>query len=131
MFIIDHTSGYVSITNQAAINATETVKEKLNFEMEAQSQGVGIKGYHTDNGIFNASEFEEELLKNQQKINFSGAGASYKNGVSERAIKAVVSMASTMLMHAALICPENTLSTDIWPMEMNYSVWVYNWISNM
>ena len=113
MFIIDHTSGYVSITNQAAINATETVKEKLNFEREAQSQGVAIKGYHTDNGIFNASEFEEELLKNQQKINFSGAGASYKNGVSERAIKAVVSMASTMLMHAALICPENTLSTDL------------------
>ena len=29
-------------------------------------------------------------------------------------------------MHAALICPEDTLSTDIWPMSMDYAVWVYN-----
>ena len=60
---IDHASGYVSIKHQVAINATETVKAKLAFEREAQSQGVVIKGYHTDNGIFNSSEFMEELLK--------------------------------------------------------------------
>ena len=110
---IDHTSGYVSIKHQVAINATETVKAKLTFEREAQSQGVVIKGYHTDNGIFNYSEFMEELLKKQQKIRFSGAGASHKNGAAERAIKEVVTMARTMLMHAALRCPEDTLSTDI------------------
>ena len=56
---IDHTSGYVSIKHQVAINATETAKAKLTFEREAQSQGVVIKGYHTDNGIFNSSEFME------------------------------------------------------------------------
>ena len=50
---IDHASGYVNIKDQVAINATETVKAKLNFEREAQSQGVVIKGYHTDNGILN------------------------------------------------------------------------------
>ena len=38
---IDHTSGYVSIKHQVAINATETVKAKLTFEREAQSKGVG------------------------------------------------------------------------------------------
>ena len=53
---IDHVSGYVSIKHQVDINATETVKAKLTFEREAQSQGVVIKGYHTDNGIFNSSE---------------------------------------------------------------------------
>ena len=57
-FFIDHANGYVSIKNQGAINATETVKAKLTFEREAQSQGVVIKGYHTDNGIFNSSEFK-------------------------------------------------------------------------
>ena len=72
---IDHASGYVSIKNQVAINATETVKTKLTFESEAQSQAVLIKGYHTDNGIFNASYFMEDLLNKQQKIRFSGAGA--------------------------------------------------------
>ena len=60
---IEHVSGYVSIKHQVAINTTETVKEKPTFEREAQSQGVVIKGYHTDNGIFNYSKFMGELLK--------------------------------------------------------------------
>ena len=41
---IYHASGYVSINHQVAINATKTVKEKITFEREAQSQGVVIKG---------------------------------------------------------------------------------------
>ena len=73
-----------------------------------------IKGYHTDNGIFNASDCIEELLEKQRKIRFSGAGASHQNVVAERDIKMVVTMASTTLMHAALICPEETFYTDIW-----------------
>ena len=123
---IDHASGYVSIKHQVAINATETVKAKLTFEREAQSQGVVIKGYHTDNGILNSSDFMEELLKKQQNIIFSGAGASHQNGAAERAIKMVVTMARTIVMHAALRCPEDALSTDLWPMAMDYAVWVYN-----
>ena len=110
---IDNASRYVSIKNQVAINATETVKAKLTFEREAQSQGVVIKGYQTDNRIFNSSDFMEELLKNKQKIRFSGAGASDQNGAAERAIKTVVNMAGTMLMHAELRCPEEIFSTDL------------------
>ena len=41
--------------------------DKLTFEREAQSQGVVIKRYRTDNGVYNVSEFMEELLKKQQK----------------------------------------------------------------
>ena len=51
---IEHASGYVRINPQMSIIATETVKAKLTFEREDQSQGVLIKGYHTDNGVFNA-----------------------------------------------------------------------------
>ena len=72
----------MSIKHQVAINANETVKAKLTFEREAQSQGLVIKGYHTDNGIFNTSEFTEDLLKKQQRIRFSGAGASHQNGAA-------------------------------------------------
>ena len=53
--LIEHAIIYVSINHQVAINATETVKAKLTFDREAQSQGVVIKGYHTDNGVFNSS----------------------------------------------------------------------------
>ena len=91
---IDHDSGYMRIEQRVAINATETVKAKLTFDRDAKSQGVVIKGYHTDNGIFNASYFTEDMLK-QQNIRFSGAGASHQNVVAERAIMRVVTMART------------------------------------
>ena len=65
-----------------------------------------IKGYHTYNWIFNASEFMEDLLKKQKNIRFSGTGASHQNGTAERAIKTVVTMERTALMHNAVIYPE-------------------------
>ena len=80
MPFINHTISYVRIKQQGAINANETVKTKLTFEIKSQSQGVVIKGYHTDDEIFDASEFMEELLKKQQKIRFSGSGASHQMG---------------------------------------------------
>ena len=52
---VNHASSFMSINNQVHINSTETIKEKLTFERESQSQGVTIKGYHADNGVFNAS----------------------------------------------------------------------------
>ena len=128
---IDYASGYVSIKHQVAINTTETVKAKLTFEREAQSQGVAIKGYHTDNVIFNSSELMEDLLKKQQHITFSLAVTSHQNGAAERAIKTVVTMERTMLMQATLICPEDTLYTDLWPTAMDYAVWVYNLTPDM
>ena len=66
-----------------AIKATETVKAKLTFEREDKSQGVMINEYHTD--IFNTSKFMEELLKNQKKYRFSGAGALHQHGAGSRA----------------------------------------------
>ena len=68
----------------------------------------------------------DELLKTHQTIRFSEAGDSRHNGAEESSIKTEVTMASTMLMHGALRCPEDTFSTNLWPMEMDYAVWVYN-----
>ena len=70
-----------------------------------------IKFSHTDNVIFNDSESMEELLKKYQNIRFSGNVASNKNDSTERTIKMVVNMESTMLMQAVLICPKDTLFT--------------------
>ena len=89
---INHTSGYVSIKHQVAIKSTETFEAKLTFDREAQSQRVVIKGYRTDNRMFNFSEFMEELFKKHQKIRFSAAGASHKKGAADCAIETVVNM---------------------------------------
>ena len=43
----------------------------------------------------------------------------------------VVTMESTMLIHAALICPKDTFSTDIWSMALDCALWIYNWIPGM
>ena len=74
----------MSIKHQMTINATETVKSKLTFEREDKSQRVMINVYHTDNEIFNTSKFMEELLKKQQKLRFSEAGASHQNWAGSR-----------------------------------------------
>ena len=66
--------------------------------MEDQIQGVLIKVYHTDDGIFNTSNFMKDILMKQQRINFSGAGASHQNGAAECTINMVFTMTSTMLM---------------------------------
>ena len=73
----------MSINNQVAINATETVKAKITFGREDKNQGVMIKEYHTD--IFNTSKFMEKLLKKQLKLRFSASGASHQNGAGSRA----------------------------------------------
>ena len=65
--LIDNASHYMSIKYQVDINGTENVKEKLPFDREDKRQGLMIKVYHTDNGIFNTSKFIEELLKKQKK----------------------------------------------------------------
>ena len=54
----------------------------------------------------------EDLLKNKKNIRFSGAGTSHQNGAVEGTIKMVVTMVSTILMHAVLICPKETFSTN-------------------
>ena len=114
------------IKHQVAIKANETVKAKITFDREDKSQGVMINVYHTENGIFNNSNFMEELLNNQQKIRFSGASASHQNGASERAIKTVVTMESDMLMQAWMICHKDTFSIDFgqrkWTMLYGYKV---------
>ena len=59
---IDHAIGCLRINHQVVINATETVKAKITFEREDQSQVVIINVYPADNGIFNTSKCMKYLL---------------------------------------------------------------------
>ena len=70
---------------------------------------MAIKVYHTDNGIFNISKLMEDISKNQKKIRFSGSGASHQNEAVKRTINLLLTMTSTILMHAALRCHKDTL----------------------
>ena len=68
----------------------------------------------------------EHLNTRNQAIRFSGAGAAHQNGITEQAIKTMVNMARTMLIHADLHSPDGTINMDLWPMAMDHAVWLYN-----
>ncbi len=61
-------------------------------------------------------------------MRFSGVGTVHQNGVAKRGIKTVVNMACTMLLHAAIHGPDGFVSTQLWPMAMDYAAWLYNHI---
>ena len=123
---VDHASGYIETCHQVSLSAADTVKSKIRFERKASQEGVIIQSYHSDNGIFNSTDFMEHLNTRNQTIRFSGAGAAHQNGIAERAIKTMVNMARTMLIHADLHSPGGTISMDLWPMAMDHAVWLYN-----
>ena len=70
-----------------------------------------IKVYHTDNLIFNTSDFMEDMLKKHQQIRFSAVGALHQNVSVKCTINMVVTMTSIMLMHDVIIFRKDTFST--------------------
>ena len=47
-------TGYMTIHHQQMFTLTETLQSMLSFEREAQELGIQVKGYHTDNGVYNS-----------------------------------------------------------------------------
>ena len=107
------------------------IHDKITIEREAQHKVLVIKIYHNNSVAFNVLEFMGDMLNKYENIRFSGYCASHKNGAAERTIKTVVTMERNMLMHAQLGCHKDIIYTDIWPMEMDYDVWVYNCIPDI
>ena len=62
------------------INYTETFKAKLVFKRDCNSKWVVIKECHTDNMLFNASDFMEDILKNQKILVLVGMVPQIKIG---------------------------------------------------
>lgn len=125
IIFVDHATSYVHVELVLNFTAAEALRAKLSFEKKMADVGVTVGSYHTDNGTFTASAFVKEITENHQTISFSGPGAHHQNGVAERAIGTIISSARTMMLHAKLRWP-NAVSTDLWPMAVDYAVHVYN-----
>jgi len=121
----DNATGCIDVRHQVSLGSSETVKSKLGFERDAYESGVVISSYHTDNGIFTSKEFMEVVLRQDQKVRFSGVGAAHQNRIAERAIRTIVTMARTMLLHAAMHAPD-LVTKELWPMAMDHAVWLCN-----
>ena len=122
---IDISSGYMGINNQVSLKAFETINSKRRFEREMGLYGHIVQKYLGDNGVFRSREFQAELQKRQQTIEFCGVGAHHQNGVAERAIRTISDSARTMIIHAAIKWPEE-VDISLWPMAVDYAVYLYN-----
>ena len=127
---MDHTSGHISIRHQVSLQATDTIHSKLSYKSEAFASGVTVQAYHSDKGTFAAKDFVHAIDEAHQTIQFSGSHTGFQNGVAEQAIQTIVNMARTMMLHAALQTPEKEINPDLWPMAMDYAVFIYNRIPN-
>ena len=122
----DHASSCIDAQHQTALSAADSLRSKLGFEREAFLHGVVIQGFHTDNGMFAAKEFLDQLFDSNQTIEHSGAGAAHQNGVAERNIQTVVNMAQTMMLHATICSPDGAILAHLSPMTVDHAVWLCN-----
>ncbi|KAL7468693.1 hypothetical protein ACHAXS_008919 [Conticribra weissflogii] len=121
----DHASMFIFNECQVTLTAGETIKAKQRLESEAHDAGRIIKCYHTDNGVFASAEFKDHCQQRQQKLKFSGVGAHHQNGVAERGIQTVSRWARASMIFLQLSWPEFS-NTHLWPLAIDYAVWVYN-----
>lgn len=103
---VDAASGYIHVEHQVSLGATDSINAKTSFERMARDVGVDVDQYHTDNGIYTCQAYVQELVNSEQSIRYSGVGAKWQAGAAEGAIRIVVSKARTLMIHAALHCPE-------------------------
>ena len=124
----DAASHYLHVNNQVGFTAHETITSKLKFEREANSIGVQVKQYQTDNGVYTSKEFMQTLSDENQTIRLSGVGGHHHNA-AENAIRIIVNKARTMMFHCALCWPSET-DLSLWPLAVNYATHLYNHIPN-
>lgn len=121
----DHASGYSGVEFQVNQNVDETIEAKHKFEKHLFTYGLMVHEYHSDNGVFKANAFIQELENNYQQIRFSGPYIHHQNGGVERSIGTVFNVARTMMLHAMVRWPE-MIEVALWPMSIQYAVWLQN-----
>jgi hypothetical protein len=129
---VDHGSGYVHVEFQTTIDTHETLKAKQKFELVCRDVGFAPQQYQSDNGSpFTSQGFTKDLSTFQQIIRFAGVSAHHhNNGCAERSIQSVMSIARTMMLHAAIHWPE-TANQTLWPMAVDHAVYLINHMPNL
>ena len=121
----DAATGRIKSYCQSSFTAEETIQSKLLFEAQAQGDGVTVKSYSSDNGVYQSKDFMNELIKKGQGVRRSGVGGHHHNGVAECAIKNVSRTARTIMIHAALRWPE-VAEKRLWPLAFQHAIHLHN-----
>jgi hypothetical protein len=120
--------GYVYL--QKGATTEETLLGKEAFERYAVSNGVTIKTYHADNGIFKSAGWVKAVWAKGQSLTFAGVNAHHQNGLAERRIRELQDSARTMLIHANRRWP-SAVNAYLWPYAVRMANEVYNHAPSM
>ena len=119
--IVDHATGFVHVEHLVNFTTTKTFQAKCHFEKSMADLSVIVQAYQSDNGVFAAYDFLDEIEKGLLKIKFSCVSAHHQNGTAEHGIQSVLTKAWTLLIHAAVHWAEMA-DTSLWPMAVDYSL---------
>ena len=127
---VDHATGYTYIHHQVSLTTHSTIESKEQFESFCRDHGVIVSEYLSDNGAaFTANAYKEHLLTFAQTSRFAGVGAHHHNGVAERAIQTIMSIARTMMLHSAIHWPD-VADAALWPLAVDHAVRLFNLMPN-
>ena len=123
---VDMATDLVHVEFQRHLNTHETLAATAEFERMCLDAGVIPQEYLLDNGsAFTSKEYMAHLRQFSQISRFTGVGAHHHNGVAERAIQTIMSIARTMMLHAAIHWPDMA-DPSLWPMAVQHAVFLHN-----
>ncbi|CAB9524099.1 Zinc knuckle [Seminavis robusta] len=99
---------------QDHLNTHETLEAIKLLEMFCLDHGVVPTEYVTDSGATFTSKAYKDSLLAENKQSFAGTGVHHHNAVAERAIRTIMSIAHTMMLHSAIHWPSMADAT-LWP----------------
>ena len=111
---------------QQHLNTHETLKAKQDFKLKCKDAGVIPLEYISRNGsLFTSKSYAAHLSNFSQIQHFVGVGAHHHNGVAEKAIQTIISIARHMMLPSAIHWPEVS-DPSLWPMAVQYATYLYN-----
>ena len=88
--------------------------------------GVIVQECLSDNGSsFRNQHFKAHLEQFRQEMRHSAVGAHHSNGIAERQIGVVMSIARAMMHHMAIHWPD-VADVELWPLAVLYAVHIVN-----
>lgn len=123
---VDHASSYIHVELQSSLSSHETLRAKMSFEEHCRDSGVMVHTYMSDNGkAFVSKDFTEHLSSFQQVSKLAGVGAHHHNAQAERAIRTIMSIARTMMIHSGIHWPEMA-QASLWSLAVLHACYVFN-----